>query len=55
MPPGRFLTADRLALHAFTIYFQHPATQQKLTLTAPYPAEFEALRLALGSGQQDAT
>lgn len=48
-PPDCSLSAGRLGLHAFSIQFSHPFSQQALTLTAPYPADFQALRLALGS------
>lgn len=32
---------DRLTLHAHTLRFRHPATQEEMTLEAPLPADFE--------------
>jgi RluA family pseudouridine synthase len=31
---------DRLALHARTLVFQHPRTQERLLIEAPYPKDF---------------
>ena len=33
----------RLALHAFEISFRHPTTNDPLTLSAPYPPDFESM------------
>ncbi len=39
----------RLALHAFALEANHPATDTALSLQAPVPADLEALLLTLGS------
>ena len=33
---------ERTALHAYQTTFQHPATEEPLTITAPYPKDFKA-------------
>ena len=38
---------DRLALHAFSLVFQHPITGIELQLTAPYPEDFNHALVAL--------
>jgi 23S rRNA pseudouridine1911/1915/1917 synthase len=38
---------DRLALHASSLAFRHPATGREVAFAAPLPAEFEALLHAL--------
>lgn len=38
---------SRLGLHAYQLTVIHPASQQKMTLTAPYPRDLEALRKQL--------
>lgn len=35
------LPIQRLALHAFQLKFRHPLTNNTLTLTAPYPQDFQ--------------
>lgn len=35
---------SRLALHAYKISFEHPKTKEKLTFTAPYQKDMDALR-----------
>ncbi|MGP1594830.1 MAG: RluA family pseudouridine synthase [Treponema sp.] len=34
---------QRLALHAYSLRFLHPCTQQELTLTAPYQKDFKSI------------
>lgn len=41
LPPQPF-TAPRTMLHARTLGFRHPETQEWLSLTAPYPDDFRA-------------
>ena len=38
---------SRLALHAYSITFSHPASNETLTFTAPYPRDMEAVRKQL--------
>ncbi|MCI5666691.1 MAG: RluA family pseudouridine synthase [Treponema sp.] len=35
---------SRLALHAYKIQFEHPATHEQVTFTAPYARDMEAVR-----------
>jgi 23S rRNA pseudouridine1911/1915/1917 synthase len=36
---------SRAALHAYSLSFDHPTSNERLTFTAPYPADFQkALR-----------
>lgn len=46
----RHATMGRQALHAWKLTVTHPATKQKITFTAPLPADFEALLAALRAG-----
>jgi len=56
---------DRLALHAWKIQFEHPATKEPVEFTAPYPKDLEVTRKQLakifgvdplaGSGEQEGT
>ena len=56
---------DRLALHAWKIQFEHPATKEPVEFTAPYPNDLEVTRKQLakifgvdplaGSGEQEGT
>jgi hypothetical protein len=40
----------RLALHAWRIRFDHPASGARMTVTAPLPADFQAALDALRAG-----
>ena len=41
------LPIERTALHARQITFTHPLTRERITLTAPYPADFQSALNAL--------
>ena len=38
---------SRLALHAYSLTFVHPTTNEKMTLTSPYQKDLDALRKQL--------
>lgn len=38
--PRKLIPAKRLGLHAFSVQFIHPASQQTVRLSAPYPPDF---------------
>jgi RluA family pseudouridine synthase len=39
---------SRLTLHAFSLTFKHPATEEEISIVAPYPKDFRALLNTLG-------
>ena len=45
---GRPIQAERLMLHAKTLGFVHPVTNQEMSFEAPLPPEFERLIAKLG-------
>ena len=40
----------RPALHAFSLTFTHPVTNERVTFTAPYPPDFESVLKIVGAG-----
>lgn len=40
----------RPALHAFSLTFTHPVTNERVTFTAPYPPDFESALKIVGAG-----
>jgi len=40
----------RPALHAYSLSFNHPTTNERLTFTAPYPRDFKSALKKLGAG-----
>lgn len=40
----------RPALHAYSLAFTHPQTNERLTFTAPYPTDFESALKNVGAG-----
>jgi len=39
---------QRLTLHAFSLTFMHPVTEEEISIVAPYPKDFRALLNTLG-------
>jgi 23S rRNA-/tRNA-specific pseudouridylate synthase len=40
----------RPALHAYSLTFTHPATNERVAFTAPYPPDFESALKNIGAG-----
>lgn len=54
MPAQQALKAlNRQALHAALLGFEHPVTKEKMTFTAPLPADMAALEIALSPEIED--
>lgn len=49
-PVQRLVSASRLGLHACTLQFTHPVSQEVMILTAPYPDDFSALLFEVKTG-----
>ncbi len=48
LPNGAAISCNRAFLHAFTIDFLHPVTQEKMHFEAPLPADMAEITTALG-------
>jgi 23S rRNA pseudouridine1911/1915/1917 synthase len=46
-------SARRVMLHASSLAFPHPVTGERISVTAPLPADFEALLATLRRGRRD--